>query len=271
LIPQPHDWDNHITIPGFFFLPLASFYKPPEDLEAFLEAGPAPVYIGFGSIVVHDPDVLTRTIFDAVKKAGVRALVSKGWGGLGHKDTQIPENIYMLDNCPHDWLFPRVSCVVHHGGAGTMAAGIAAGRPTVIVPFFGDQSFWGDMVAKAGAGPAPIPHKKLTADRLAAAITEALQPETAQKASALANSIKHEEGPEAAALSFYTCLESQEDEDQVECHGCCITMSSRASRLEGFKIVRLIDTASCIILIFPATAHATTELTSAPWVPWPQR
>jgi hypothetical protein len=206
LIPQPHDWDNHITIPGFFFLPLASFYKPPEDLEAFLEAGPAPVYIGFGSIVVHDPDVLTRTIFDAVKKAGVRALVSKGWGGLGHKDTQIPENIYMLDNCPHDWLFPRVSCVVHHGGAGTMAAGIAAGRPTVIVPFFGDQSFWGDMVAKAGAGPAPIPHKKLTADRLAAAITEALQPETAQKASALANSINHEEGPEAAALSFYTRL-----------------------------------------------------------------
>ena len=80
-------------------------------------------------------------IFTAVKKAGVRALVSKGWGGLG--DGDVPENIHLLGNCPHDWLFKYVSCVVHHGGAGTSAIGIAMGKPTVIVPFFGDQPFWG--------------------------------------------------------------------------------------------------------------------------------
>jgi len=134
----------------------------------------------------------------------VRALVSKGWGGLGSKDMSLPENVFMLDNCPHDWLFPRVSCVVHHGGAGTMAAGIAAGKPTIIVPFFGDQPFLGDMVARAGAGSAPIPHKKLTAKRLAAAINEALQPAMTERAVELGALINKETGAETAASLFYS-------------------------------------------------------------------
>ena len=92
------------------------------------------MYIGFGSIVVDDPDALTQLIFSAIDKAGVRALVSQGWGGLGKDGAGMPSNVFMLGNVPHDWLFERVSCVVHHGGAGTMAAGIKAGRPTVIVP-----------------------------------------------------------------------------------------------------------------------------------------
>jgi UDP:flavonoid glycosyltransferase YjiC (YdhE family) len=121
---------------------------------------------------------MTRIIFEAVKKAGVRALVSKGWGGLGADDVGLPEGVFMLGNVPHDWLFQHVSAVVHHGGAGTTAAGIATGKPTVVIPFFGDQPFWGAMVARAGAGPVPIPFKQLTADKLAAAITEALKPET---------------------------------------------------------------------------------------------
>jgi len=86
---------------------------------------------------------MTKLIFDAVKKAGVRALVSKGWGGFGGDELSIPDNIFMLGNIPHDYLFKHVSAVVHHGGAGTTAAGILAGRPTVVVPFFGDQPFWG--------------------------------------------------------------------------------------------------------------------------------
>jgi sterol 3beta-glucosyltransferase len=105
-----------------------------------LEAGPPPVYIGFGSIVVDNPDKLTELIFEAVKKAGVRAIVSKGWGGIGGVDP--PEGILLLGNCPHDWLFPKMAAVVHHGGAGTTAIGVACGKPTVVVPFFGDQSFW---------------------------------------------------------------------------------------------------------------------------------
>jgi UDP:flavonoid glycosyltransferase YjiC (YdhE family) len=206
LIPKPKDWGSHLSVSGFFFLPLASTYKPPDDLVAFLNAGPPPVYIGFGSIIVDDPNALTTIILQAVTHAKVRALISKGWGGLGNTEIHLPENVFMLGNCPHDWLFPRVSCVVHHGGAGTMAAGIAAGKPTVIVPFFGDQPFWGDMVARAGAGPAPIPFKRLTAPRLASAIIEALQPAMTERAVELGSLINQEKGAETAASLFYSQL-----------------------------------------------------------------
>ncbi len=131
LIPKPSDWGEEIDISGFVFLDLASSFKPPETLSKFLEAGKPPVYIGFGSIVVDDPNKFTFLIFEAVKKAGVRALVSKGWGGLGDEDN-TPDNIYMLENTPHDWLFPRCSAVVHHGGAGTTAIGLKCGKPTMI-------------------------------------------------------------------------------------------------------------------------------------------
>ena len=135
LIPKPRDWSSHVSVSGFYFLSLAQNYTPPPDLKAFLDAGPPPVYIGFGSIVLDDPNAMTKLIFDAVKKTGQRALVSKGWGGFGAEDFGIPENVFMLGNVPHDWLFKRVSCVVHHGGAGTTATGISCGKPTVVVPF----------------------------------------------------------------------------------------------------------------------------------------
>ncbi|KAL5314993.1 hypothetical protein ACEPPN_017643 [Leptodophora sp. 'Broadleaf-Isolate-01'] len=213
LIPKPKDWGQHISISGFYFLSLASSYTPDPELAAYLAAGPPPVYIGFGSIVVDDPDAMTKLIFEAVKKAGVRALVSKGWGGLGADDLGIPEGVFMLGNVPHDWLFQHVSAVVHHGGAGTTAAGIATGKPTVVVPFFGDQPFWGAMVARAGAGPVPIPYKQLTADKLAAAITEALKPETLERAKELGSKIKEEKGAETGAKSFHDML----DVDHLRC------------------------------------------------------
>ncbi|PQE18815.1 glycosyltransferase family 28 domain-containing protein [Rutstroemia sp. NJR-2017a WRK4] len=213
LIPKPKDWGKHISISGFYFLSLASSFTPDPDLAAFLAAGPPPVYIGFGSIVVDDPNGMTNMIFEAVKKAGIRALVSKGWGGLGADDLDKPDGVFMLGNVPHDWLFKHVSCVVHHGGAGTTAAGIALGRPTVVVPFFGDQPFWGAMIARAGAGPPPIPYKQLTADKLAAAITEALKPETLSKAQELGERIKEEKGTECGAKSFHDHL----DFDNMRC------------------------------------------------------
>jgi len=113
LIPQPKDWGHHISISGFYFLSLALNYTAEPDLAAFLAAGPPPVYIGFGSIVVDDPDAMTKLIFQAVAKTGQRALVSKGWGGFG--GDEVPQNVFMLGNVPHYWLFQRVSCVVHHG------------------------------------------------------------------------------------------------------------------------------------------------------------
>ncbi|KAL8737175.1 MAG: hypothetical protein Q9181_001964 [Wetmoreana brouardii] len=213
LIPKPRDWGPHISISGFYFLALASQFTPDPELASFLEARPPPVYIGFGSIVVDDPNAMTRLIFEAVQKSGQRALVSKGWGGLGADLLEIPENVFMLGNVPHDWLFQHVSCVVHHGGAGTTAAGIAAGKPTVVVPFFGDQPFWGSMVAKAGAGPWPLPYKQLTADKLAAAILGALQPNALRRAQELGVSIGKESGADVGARDFQDKL----DIDSLRC------------------------------------------------------
>lgn len=205
LIPKPKDWGPEIDISGFVFLDLASTFKPPNELVNFLNAGVPPVYIGFGSIVVDDPDVFTKMIFDAVKKAGVRALVSKGWGGLGGDD--VPDDIFMLENTPHDWLFPRVSAVCHHGGAGTTAIGLKCGKPTFIVPFFGDQQFWGSMVGKAGAGADPVPYKSLTMDKMAEAIKKCLSPEAKEAAEKIAKSIEVEgDGAQNAVKSFHRSL-----------------------------------------------------------------
>ena len=165
LVPKPKDWGFETDISGFVFLDLATTFKPPKDLEDFLNAGDPPVYIGFGSIVVDDADKFTAMIFKAVEMAGVRALVSRGWGGFGNEN--VPDNIFMLDNIPHDWLFPRVSACVIHGGAGTTAIALKVGLPTMVVPFFGDQYFWGNMIAKAGVGPEPVPYKQLTEEKLA--------------------------------------------------------------------------------------------------------
>lgn len=210
LIPKPNDWGSEISVAGFYFLDLARDYVPDQELARFLSQGPPPVYIGFGSIVVDDPNKLTRTIFDAVTRAGCRALVSKGWGGLGVDSVGIPEGVFMLGNCPHDWLFERVSAVVHHGGAGTSAAGIKAGKPTVVVPFFGDQPFWGAMINRAGAGPKPTPYQALNADNLAASIVEALKPETKARAEELGRSIGQEKGADEGGKDFHQFLNMDE-------------------------------------------------------------
>ena len=206
LVPKPADWGPEVDVVGYVFLDLASSFEPPEGLTKFLDAGAPPVYIGFGSIVVDDADNFTSLIFEAIKKAGVRALVAKGWGNLGDQ-VDPPDNIYMLGNTPHDWLFPRVSAVVHHGGAGSTAASLKCGRPTLIVPFFGDQPFWGARVAKFGAGPEPIPYKHLTADKLAEGIKACLQPDTLAKAAEIAANIEAEgDGAVNAVKSFHRSL-----------------------------------------------------------------
>lgn len=208
LIPKPADWGDHISISGFFFLNKANTYKPDSDLQAFLDAGPPPIYIGFGSIVADDPPKFTKLLFDAVKKAGVRALVSKGWSKIGGDD--VPENIFMLGNVPHDWLFQHVSAVVHHGGAGTCAIGLKLACPTVIVPFFGDQFWWAGIVERAGAGPKAVAYKDLTADKLADNITKALQPEVKAKAQELAKAIEKEDGVKTAAEQFHDLQQTRQ-------------------------------------------------------------
>ncbi|KAK0618056.1 hypothetical protein B0T17DRAFT_495243 [Bombardia bombarda] len=268
LIPKPADWASEITIAGFFFLNLASSYTPEPDLAAFLAAGPPPVYIGFGSIVVDDPNALTRMIFEAVSITGVRALVSKGWGGIGADSVGLPDGVFMLGNCPHDWLFKHVSAVVHHGGAGTSAAGIKLGKPTVVVPFFGDQPFWGAMIAKAGAGPAPIPYKKMTAQNLAAAIQEALKPETQTRAQELGASIREEQGADVGGKSFHEFLNT----DSMRCSLAPSRVAvwrvrrakTRLSALAGAVLVKQGVLKYSDLKLYRPTEHNTED---QPWDP----
>ncbi|KAJ5157729.1 uncharacterized protein N7482_008829 [Penicillium canariense] len=207
LLPKPKDWGDHIDICGFSFLPSKPDYTPPDEIARFLEAGPTPIYIGFGSIVVDDQIKLTKIVFEAVQKSGQRAIVSKGWGNLGVDKVDVPENILIIGSCPHDWLFRQVSCVTHHGGAGTTAAGLALGRPTIVIPFFGDQQFWGDIVARAGAGPSPIPHKQLTVEKLSNAIEFCLKESTLEKAQTIAKKMENESGVRDGVRSFHRQLD----------------------------------------------------------------
>ncbi|KAH8823201.1 hypothetical protein DL96DRAFT_1616914 [Flagelloscypha sp. PMI_526] len=206
LVPKPLDWSNHIDVTGFYFLDLATTYTPPPDLVKFLAAGAPPIYIGFGSIVIDDREGMTNLIFEATQRAGVRALVSAGWGGLG--GMAIPPNVFILGNVPHDWLFSnnRVQAVIHHGGAGTTAAGLAHGRPTAVIPFFGDQEFWGKMIARAGAGPDPIRHKELTVEKLVQAIGVLMSEEVRTAAWTLAENIRAENGVRKGVESLYRHL-----------------------------------------------------------------
>ncbi|RMZ75788.1 hypothetical protein DV738_g5273, partial [Chaetothyriales sp. CBS 135597] len=215
LVPKPADWGPEVDIAGYVFLDLASHYTPPDDMVQFLRRdGPDKrpiVYIGFGSISgIDDPNAFAQMIFDAVGKADVRAIISRGWGGMGD-GMEKPDGVYMVDNVPHDWLFPKIDAVVHHGGAGTTATGLKFGKPTMIVPFFGDQPFWSAMVAKAGAGvKEALPLKKLDVDKFAKGIRECLEPEAKAKAQEIAAAIaKDGDGAQNAVDSFHRSLPLQ--------------------------------------------------------------
>ncbi|MFG5409413.1 nucleotide disphospho-sugar-binding domain-containing protein [Piscinibacter sakaiensis] len=158
-----------------------------------MEAGPPPVYVGFGSMAGRDPSGLARTVIDALAQAGLRGVLARGWGGL--ETTAVPAHVHLIDEAPHDRLLPLMAAAVHHGGAGTTAAALLAGRPSVVCPFFGDQSFWGRQLHEAGLAPAPIPQQRLTAARLAAALQEAVRSEPLRRAATvMAGRLRAEDG-----------------------------------------------------------------------------
>jgi sterol 3beta-glucosyltransferase len=201
LLPDPADSDpDRARTTGFWCLDHVPQWQPDEKLERFLDQGDPPVFVGFGSMRGTDPARTTRIVLDALDRAGVRGVLARGWGGL--QDAALPENVLLLDEAPHDWLFERVAAVVHHGGAGTTAAGLRAGRPSVICPFFGDQPFWAWRVQRLGVGPAPIPQRRLNAASLADAIRQSVEcGEISNNARALGQDLKREDGV-AAAVDF---------------------------------------------------------------------
>ena len=193
VIQRPADWPKDAHLTGYWTLEPNVQWQPSPELVQFLEAGSPPVYIGFGSMAGKDPEAKARIVIEVLAKAGQRGIIASGWGGL--QANALPDSIFMIDEAPHHWLFPRVAAVVHHGGAGTTAAGLYAGKPSIICPFIADQPFWGRRVHELGVGPAPIPQSKLTADHLAAAIQTATSDETMQrKAAALGDKLRAEDG-----------------------------------------------------------------------------
>ena len=169
IMPRPSAWDEHIRMTGFWMDDQKSAFTPPKALTDFLSAGEPPLYIGFGSMVKGDMGKTLHIVLEALRRTGLRAVMSKGWGVDCVPDSP---NIYVTGYLPHDWLFDRVGAVVHHGGAGTTAAGILAGKPTLIIPFGGDQPFWALRMRELGVGPAPIPREALTARRLTRALND---------------------------------------------------------------------------------------------------
>jgi sterol 3beta-glucosyltransferase len=192
VIAPPPDWAE-ARVTGYWFLDAASDWTPPPALEAFLNAGAPPVFVGFGSMGSRDPEKTAALVLESLMRTGQRAILQSGWGGL--RAENLPDNVHITGSVPHTWLFPRVAAVVHHGGAGTTAAGLRAGVPSIIVPFFGDQPFWGERVSDLGVGPAPIARKQLTADNLARAIQTAVSDSRMrEKAAALGAKIRLEDG-----------------------------------------------------------------------------
>jgi UDP:flavonoid glycosyltransferase YjiC (YdhE family) len=196
VVPRPPDWDENVHVTGYWF-PEELDWQPPEGLRAFLDAGPPPVFIGFGSMPVRDPERTTAMVLDALAQSGQRAILHTGWGGLGGQ--AVPESVLPIAYAPYGWLFPRMAAVVHHGGAGTTGFGLRAGVPSIVVPFLFDQFYWGRRVHELGVGPAPIPHKRLSAHRLAEAIADAVSDaEMRCRAAELGGRIRAENGVESA-------------------------------------------------------------------------
>ncbi len=168
LAAPPSDVGEGLKTTGFWFLEDETPLSP--EVEAFLGAGSTPFYIGFGSMPHDDPKALGQRVMDAVRAAGVRAVIGSGWAELG-RHGPVPPECLVVNNINHGALFPRMAGVVHHGGAGTTSTAARAGVPQLVVPHLMDQFYWGHRVSHLGVGPAPVPARRLNATNLAAALT----------------------------------------------------------------------------------------------------
>ena len=206
LVPHPPDWPRNIAITGFWHRQRDGSSEPsPRALAAFLEAGPKPVYVGFGSAIDGDPAGLREIVLRAIRDLGVRAIVSTGWGTMA--GTENADDILVVDEVSHDWVFPRVAAVVCHGGAGTVAATLRAGTPAVVVPYIYDQPLWGWALARAGIAPRMIPRRHLSVERLKAALRQAIADGAMrERATEVSERVRAEDGVQRAVEVIHNWL-----------------------------------------------------------------
>jgi UDP:flavonoid glycosyltransferase YjiC (YdhE family) len=191
VVPPPSDWPDHVRVTGYWVRTTANDRRPPESITRYLADGPAPVYVGFGSRPERDPEALAELVVEAIRLAGHRAVLLTGWGGLTVGDSS--DDVLVVDEVPHDWLFPQMTAVVHHGGAGTTGTALQSGTPSIVVPSFADQFFWGERVAALGVGET-LPRRRLTVESLAEAISGTADASVQAKAALLGEHLRAENG-----------------------------------------------------------------------------
>ncbi|MEU6253717.1 glycosyltransferase [Streptomyces sp. NPDC047043] len=199
VVPRPDDWRAGLTVAGYWW-PYDGEAQLPAELGDFLDAGPPPVYVGLGSATVPDPERLSTVVVRALRRAGLRGVIQRGWAGL----EACGPDMLTIDEAPHAALFPRLAAVVHHAGAGTTAAGLRAGVPSVPVPIQFDEGFWSARLVALGVAPRALPLRRLTADTLASALLRATRdPAFARRAAKLGARIRDEDGvtPVLAAVN----------------------------------------------------------------------
>jgi UDP:flavonoid glycosyltransferase YjiC (YdhE family) len=180
-------------VTGYWFLDPPAEWQPPVELLRFLDGGPPPVYVGFGSMGDAEPERVTRMVLEALKQTGQRGVLLTGWGGLQRTEGQ--ERVFFVEDVPHAWLLPQMAAVVHHGGAGTTGAGLRAGVPSIVLPLAGDQHAWAGRVASLGVGPRMERMARLTVEGLAKGIDAAVNDTGMQaRAAALGAKIRAEDG-----------------------------------------------------------------------------
>ena len=196
VLPRPSDWGENIHVTGYWYLDDPG-YEPSPAVQTFLDAGPPPVYIGFGSMPSQNPEQVTGMVIQALSMAKQRGILLTGRGilgsGMDRQSSTYP--LHFVESIPHDWLFPRMAAVVHHGGAGTTAAGIRAGIPSILIPVGADQRLWAYRVDALRVGPRPIPRSRLTVEGLSNAIIQAVTDQAMrQRAADLGEKIRAEDG-----------------------------------------------------------------------------
>ncbi|MBC6449044.1 glycosyltransferase [Actinokineospora xionganensis] len=167
LLPRPRDWREGLEVVGFWWPHQAPDWQPPAELVDFLDAGPPPVFVGFGSTAHGDNAETADLVASALRESGSRGVIQTGWSG--HQG----DDVITIGETAYDWLFPRMAAVVHHAGVGTCAYGLRAAVPTVGIPLINDQHLWASRLGALGVGPAAIPFKELSSARLTAAIRAA--------------------------------------------------------------------------------------------------
>lgn len=193
VIPKPSDWSDMDHMTGYWFLDSPLEYTPPQNLVDFLADGSPPICIGFGSMPGPETKKTTGLALEALKKTGQRGVLVTGWSGISQLD--LPDHIFSVKSVPHDWLFPQMQCIVHHGGAGTTAATLRSGVPGIPIAFLADQPFWAYRAFKLGVSPAPIDRRKMSVDQLANTILEIINhPELNDRADELGKKIRNENG-----------------------------------------------------------------------------